>query len=65
MEPHATIAQSDGDKLILHDATQYISGMKQTVSKVLGTPEKTCAPSARSLTADSAASIQSCDHRNT
>lgn len=40
MEPHATIAQWDGDKLKLYDATQYISGVKQTVAKVLGIPEE-------------------------
>ena len=28
MEPHATIAQWHGDKLTLHDATQYISGVQ-------------------------------------
>ncbi len=39
MEPHATIAQWEGDKLTLHDATQYISGVRQTVAKVLGIPE--------------------------
>lgn len=39
MEPHATIAQWDGDKLTLHDATQYISGEKQTVAKALGLPD--------------------------
>ena len=40
MEPHATIAQWDGDKLTLHDATQYISGVKQTVAKALGIPQE-------------------------
>jgi xanthine dehydrogenase YagR molybdenum-binding subunit len=39
MEPHATIAQWDGEKLTLHDATQYISGVKQTVAKTFGIPE--------------------------
>ncbi len=36
MEPHATVAQWDGDRLTLHDATQYVSGAKQTVAKTLG-----------------------------
>lgn len=40
MEPHATIAQWDGEKLTLHDSTQYISGVKQTVAKALGIPEE-------------------------
>jgi xanthine dehydrogenase YagR molybdenum-binding subunit len=39
MEPHATIAQWEGEKLTLHDATQYIFGVKQTVAKALGIPE--------------------------
>ena len=39
MEPHATIAQWEGEKLTLHDATQYISGVKQTVARTLGIPE--------------------------
>jgi len=39
MEPHATIAQWDGEKLTLHDATQYISGVKQTVARTLGIPD--------------------------
>ncbi len=39
MEPHATIAVWTGEKLTLYDATQYISGVKQTVAKALGIPE--------------------------
>ncbi len=39
MEPHATIAQWEGEKLTLHDSTQHVSGVKQTVAKVLGIPE--------------------------
>ncbi len=39
MEPHATIAQWDGELLTLHDSTQYIFGVKQTVAKTLGIPE--------------------------
>ncbi len=38
IEPHATIAAWKGDKLTLYDATQYISGVKQTVAKTLGIP---------------------------
>ena len=40
MEPHATIAQWDGDKLTVHDSTQYISGVKQTLAKTFGIPEE-------------------------
>ena len=36
MEPHATIAAWDGDDLVLHDATQYVSGVRETMAKVLG-----------------------------
>ncbi len=39
MEPHATIAQWDGEKLTVHDATQYISGVKQTLAKTFGLPD--------------------------
>jgi xanthine dehydrogenase YagR molybdenum-binding subunit len=39
MEPHATIAQWDGEKLTVHDSTQYISGAKQTLAKALGLPD--------------------------
>ncbi|HEY0785019.1 MAG TPA: xanthine dehydrogenase family protein molybdopterin-binding subunit [Acidobacteriaceae bacterium] len=39
LEPHATIAQWDGERLTLHDATQYVAGVKQTVAKTLGLPE--------------------------
>jgi xanthine dehydrogenase YagR molybdenum-binding subunit len=39
MEPHATIAQWDGEKLTLHDATQYISGVQQTVARAIGIPD--------------------------
>ena len=38
MEPHATVAHWDGDKLTLYDATQYVSGVKETVAKTLGIP---------------------------
>lgn len=40
MEPHATVAQWHGDKLTLYDATQYVSGVKETVAKVLGIPQE-------------------------
>jgi len=36
MEPHATIAAWDGDHLTLYDATQYVSGARNTVAKTLG-----------------------------
>ncbi len=39
MEPHGTIAWWEGDdKLNVYDATQYISGVKQTLAKTLGIP---------------------------
>ncbi|MGI9025241.1 MAG: xanthine dehydrogenase family protein molybdopterin-binding subunit [Burkholderiaceae bacterium] len=40
MEPHATIASWEGDQLTLYDATQYVSGVKNTVSKTLGIDAK-------------------------
>ena len=39
MEPHATIAKWDGNHLTLYDSTQYVSGVKETISKTLGIPE--------------------------
>ena len=36
MEPHATIATWNGDKLHLYNSTQYISGDKQTAARDLG-----------------------------
>lgn len=38
MEPHATIAEWNGDQLTVHDATQYISGDKQVLAKAIGLP---------------------------
>ena len=38
MEPHATIAVWNGDKLKVYSATQYISGCRQTLAKTLGLP---------------------------
>jgi len=41
MEPHGTIAHWKGDELTLYDATQYVDGVRNTVSKTLGiAPEK-------------------------
>jgi xanthine dehydrogenase YagR molybdenum-binding subunit len=36
MEPHATIAQWEGDRLTVYDATQYVGGVQTTLSKVFG-----------------------------
>ena len=36
IEPHATIAHWQGDRLTLYDATQYVSGVRETVAKTLG-----------------------------
>ncbi|MGI4852757.1 MAG: xanthine dehydrogenase family protein molybdopterin-binding subunit [Janthinobacterium lividum] len=38
MEPHATIASWEGEKLTVYDATQYISGDKQTLAKHFSLP---------------------------
>jgi len=38
MEPHATIAWWEGDKLNVYDATQYISGSKQTLARQFQIP---------------------------
>ena len=36
MEPHATLAHWEGDRLTIYDSTQYITGAQTTLSKVLG-----------------------------
>ncbi len=36
LEPHATVAAWDGDKLTLHDSTQYIKGVQDIVASILG-----------------------------
>jgi xanthine dehydrogenase YagR molybdenum-binding subunit len=38
MEPHATIAWWEGEKLNLYDSTQYISGVKQSIARELNIP---------------------------
>ncbi len=39
MEPHATIAEWDGDRLLIHDATQHVSGVQETAAKIFGIPK--------------------------
>ncbi|GGA58401.1 oxidoreductase [Edaphobacter acidisoli] len=39
MEPHATIASWDGDKLEVYDATQGISGTQGTLARTFGIPQ--------------------------
>jgi xanthine dehydrogenase YagR molybdenum-binding subunit len=38
MEPHATIAWWEGDKLSVYDATQYITGDRQTLANTFSLP---------------------------
>ena len=38
MEPHATLASWDGDKLNVFDSTQYITGDKMSIARTLGIP---------------------------
>lgn len=40
MEPHATIAEWAGDRLTLHDSTQFVYGVKRFVAKTFGLPEE-------------------------
>lgn len=40
MEPHATLAEWDGDHLTLHDATQHITGVKGKLAKIFGIPKE-------------------------
>lgn len=39
METHASVAQWSGEKLTVYDATQYVSGVKQTLAKTFGLPD--------------------------
>jgi len=38
MEPHATIAQWEGDKLTVHDATQAVTSRQEYLAKMFGIP---------------------------
>jgi xanthine dehydrogenase YagR molybdenum-binding subunit len=38
MEPHGTIAWWEGEKLNVYDATQYISGVRQSLAKTMDVP---------------------------
>lgn len=40
MEPHATIAAWDGDKITVYDATQYTYGVRHAVAASFGIPEE-------------------------
>ncbi|HZT58756.1 MAG TPA: xanthine dehydrogenase family protein molybdopterin-binding subunit [Pyrinomonadaceae bacterium] len=40
MEPHATIAAWDGDKVIVYDATQYTYGVRHNIATSFGIPEE-------------------------
>jgi len=38
LETHATIAQWDGDKLTVHESTQYMKGVQKILSAIFGIP---------------------------
>jgi xanthine dehydrogenase YagR molybdenum-binding subunit len=38
MEPHATLAAWEGNRLTLYDSTQYVAGVQKTVAKTFGMP---------------------------
>jgi xanthine dehydrogenase YagR molybdenum-binding subunit len=40
LEPHATLAVWNGDRLTVYDATQYVTGAQTTLAKVLGIPKE-------------------------
>ncbi len=40
MEPHATIAQWNGDHIMLHDATQHITGVQEKTAAIFGIPKE-------------------------
>ena len=39
MEPHATVAHWQGDRVTLYDSTQFISGSQSTIAKIFGIPK--------------------------
>ena len=39
IEPHGAVAEWDGDTLTLHDSTQYVSGVRETLAKTFGIDE--------------------------
>ena len=42
MEPHATLAWWDDDKLTVYDSTQYITGDRSTLANTFSSRSKTC-----------------------
>jgi len=38
MEPHATLASWDGDRLAIEDSTQYVVGVRRTLASTFGIP---------------------------
>jgi xanthine dehydrogenase YagR molybdenum-binding subunit len=40
IEPHATIAHWDGDRLMFYDATQHITGVQEESAKIFGIPKE-------------------------
>src|SRR5205085_315225 len=38
MEPHATVAEWDGDLLTIHDTTQNITGQQRALAEIFGMP---------------------------
>lgn len=40
MEPHATVALWEGDRLTVHDSTQYVYGVRRRLAAVFGMPLK-------------------------
>jgi len=40
LETHATIAEWDGDRLTVHDSTQYMKGVQKILSAIFGIPQE-------------------------
>ncbi|MBS0658027.1 MAG: xanthine dehydrogenase family protein molybdopterin-binding subunit [Verrucomicrobia bacterium] len=40
MEPHATVAEWDDDRLTLHNCSQWMTGQQRTMAEVLGIPSE-------------------------
>ena len=55
MEPHATLASWDGERLSIEDSTQYVAGVRKTLARTFGIAPDACTCARRSSAARSAA----------
>ena len=58
MEPHATTAVWDGNRLTIYDASQWVQGQQRNLAAVLGIDEADVRVLFRSLGAGSVAKVR-------